>query len=263
MNPHDEKYAQAFARLLQIMNELRAQCPWDKKQTIESLRHLTIEETYELSDAILAGDMEDVRKELGDLLLHIVFYSKIATEQQSFDIADVLHGICDKLVSRHPHVYGDVQADDESAVKRNWELLKLKEKGQRGVLSGVPASLPALLKAQRVQEKARGVGFDWQQPAEVWEKIQEELQELREALQQNQGEARIEEEYGDLLFSLVNYGRFLHLQAETALEKSNRKFIRRFNAVEQAIQADGKSFEQLDLAALDAYWEQAKQSEAD
>lgn len=262
MNPHDEKYAQAFARLLGIMNELRAQCPWDKKQTMESLRHLTIEETYELTDAIIAGDLEEIRKELGDLFLHIVFYSKIASEQEAFDIADVLNGVCDKLIHRHPHVYGDVNAEDEAAVKRNWELLKLKEKGDKKVLSGVPSALPALLKAQRVQEKARGVGFDWQNMQQVWDKVREEIAELEETVEQQQGQARQEEEFGDLLFSLVNYARFAGMQAETVLDKATRKFIRRFNAVEEQIKADGEHFENLNLEQLDAYWEAVKRTES-
>jgi XTP/dITP diphosphohydrolase len=225
----------AFERLLTIMDELREQCPWDKKQTLESLRHLTIEETYELSDAILENDLPEIKKELGDVLLHIVFYAKIASEAKEgrfqFDIKDVLHAICDKLVSRHPHIYGDTVADTEDAVKQNWEKLKLKE-GNKSVLSGVPASLPALVKAMRIQEKARGAGFDWDEKQQVWEKVEEELQEFKASFNIETGEAidpkEAEGEFGDLLFSLVNYSRFVDINPETALERTNKKFIKRF-----------------------------------
>ena len=211
---------EAFARLLGIMNELRAQCPWDKVQTIDSLRHLTIEETYELSDAILKGDLQEVKKELGDVMLHLVFYAKIASETNAFDIADVLHAICEKLIIRHPHIYGDTKVSGEEEVKQNWEKIKLKE-GNPSVLSGVPASLPALLKAYRIQEKARGVGFDWENPEEVWEKVQEELQEFKEALPESP--ERAEDEFGDLMFALINYARFKGINPETALERTNQK----------------------------------------
>ena len=249
----------AFDRLLTIMDELRAQCPWDRKQTIDSLRHLTIEETYELSDAILQGDLPEVQKELGDLALHIVFYAKIASEQGAFTIADVLQGISDKLVRRHPHVYGDVTADDATTVERNWEQIKLQEKGnaKKTVLGGVPAALPALLKAYRMQEKARGVGFDWERSEQVWEKVQEELQEFKEELRS--GDAmKQEEEFGDLLFSLVNYARFAGINPEDALERTNKKFRRRFDYLEQRVQEDGKNLSEMTLAEMDVYWEEAK-----
>ncbi|MDQ6478617.1 nucleoside triphosphate pyrophosphohydrolase [Dyadobacter sp. LHD-138] len=256
----------AFDRLLTIMDELRAQCPWDRKQTMDSLRHLTIEETYELSDAILENDLPEIKKELGDVLLHIVFYAKIASENNPdlaprFDIADVLHGISEKLISRHPHIYGDTKADTEEQVKQNWEKLKLKE-GNKSVLSGVPASLPALVKAMRIQEKARGAGFDWDEKQQVWEKVEEELQEFKEnfniesqeVINQNEAEA----EFGDLLFSLVNYSRFVDINPETALERTNKKFIRRFQYMEEASKVDGKSLTEMTLAEMDEYWNQAK-----
>jgi XTP/dITP diphosphohydrolase len=257
----------AFDRLLTIMDELRAQCPWDRKQTMESLRHLTIEETYELSDAILENDLPEIKKELGDVLLHIVFYAKIASEStpesaQYFDIKDVLNGICDKLVSRHPHIYSDVVADTEEAVKQNWEKLKLKE-GNKSVLGGVPTSLPALVKAMRIQEKARGAGFDWDEKEQVWEKVEEELQEFKANFDIETGEAidqrEAEGEFGDLLFSLVNYTRFVDINPETALERTNKKFIKRFQYMEQASQADGKTLGEMTLSEMDAYWNRAKQ----
>lgn len=249
----------AFNRLLTIMEELREKCPWDRKQTLDSLRHLTIEETYELSDAILEGDLAEVANELGDLALHIVFYSKIAGEQGAFTITEVLNGICDKLVRRHPHVYGDVTAEDASTVERNWEQIKLQEQGnvKKTVLGGVPTSLPALVKAYRMQEKARGVGFDWQHKAQVWEKVQEELQEFREE-EQAGDTAKQEEEFGDLLFSLVNYARFAGINPEDALERTNKKFLRRFNYLEQRVQAEGKNLADMDLEEMDGYWEEAK-----
>lgn len=256
----------AFDRLLTIMDELRAQCPWDRKQTMDSLRHLTIEETYELSDAILENDLPEIKKELGDVLLHIVFYAKIASENNPdlaprFDIEDVLHGISEKLISRHPHIYGDTKADTEEKVKQNWEKLKLKE-GNKSVLSGVPASLPALVKAMRIQEKARGAGFDWDEKQQVWEKVEEELQEFKEnfniesqeVIDQNEAEA----EFGDLLFSLVNYSRFVDINPETALERTNKKFIRRFQYMEEASKVDGKSLTEMTLSEMDEYWNQAK-----
>ncbi|PWJ60311.1 XTP/dITP diphosphohydrolase [Dyadobacter jejuensis] len=256
----------AFDRLLTIMDDLREKCPWDRKQTMETLRHLTIEETYELSDAILENDLPEVKKELGDLLLHMVFYAKIGSEpsegkEYTFDIADVLHGICEKLIHRHPHIYGDVKAEDEQAVKQNWERLKLKE-GNRSVLSGVPASLPALVKAMRVQEKARGAGFDWDEKAQVWHKVEEELQEFKEHYDIDTGEAidkqEAEAEFGDLLFSLVNYARFVDINPETALERTNKKFIRRFQFMEEASKADDKVLHQMTLEEMDEYWNQAK-----
>lgn len=267
VDPQNPKYAQAFARLLGIMNDLREQCPWDKKQTMESLRHLTIEETYELSDAILSNNPEEVKKELGDLLLHIVFYSRIAAEQNAFDIADVLHQICDKLIRRHPHIYGNLQATDEQEVKRNWEQIKMAEKAAAGqtsssVLSGVPSSLPALVKAIRIQEKARGVGFDWDNPADVWAKVEEEMNELKNELQNPSADSRekVESEFGDLLFALVNYARFIHINPETALEKTNLKFMRRFNFLENESRKDGKSLSEMTLAEMDVYWNRAKEA---
>ena len=258
MNPNDEKYTEALRRLLGIMNELRAKCPWDRKQTLESLRHLTIEETYELSDAILENDLDAVKTELGDIMLHIVFYSKIGAEKQAFDIADVMNSLCDKLVARHPHVFGDVTVKDEAEVKRNWELLKLQEKGgNQSVLAGVPKSLPALIKAMRIQEKVSGVGFDWQYKEDVWEKVTEEIAELKECLE-NDNMEEAEGEFGDLLFSLVNYARFIDINPENALEKTNKKVIKRFNYIEAAAQRDGKLLQELTLAEMDAYWDEAK-----
>ena len=255
----------AFDRLLTIMDELREQCPWDRKQTLESLRHLTIEETYELSDAILENDLPEIKKELGDVLLHIVFYAKIASENveadKNFDIADVLTGICEKLVSRHPHIYGDAKADTEEQVKQNWEKLKLKE-GNKSVLSGVPASLPALVKAMRIQEKARGAGFDWDEKQQVWAKVEEELQEFKENFnietQDVIDQKEAEGEFGDLLFSLVNYSRFVDINPETALERTNKKFIRRFQYMEEASKSDGKSLTEMTLSEMDEYWNRAK-----
>lgn len=257
---------QAFGRLLKIMDELREQCPWDRKQTMETLRYLTIEETYELSDAILEGDMEEVRKELGDLMLHLVFYAKIGAEQGRFDITSVLDGICEKLIVRHPHIYGDVKAEDEEAVKRNWEQIKLKEGGEgaprKTVLGGVPKSLPAMVKATRIQEKARGVGFDWPDREQVWGKVQEELQELHEEVERPEPQtAKIEAELGDLFFSLINYARFLGLDPEMALERTNKKFIRRFNYLEAQSAEDGKQLGQMSLEEMDAYWNAAKKME--
>lgn len=251
----------AFDRLLTIMDELREQCPWDKKQTIESLRHLTIEETYELSDAILENDLNEVKKELGDIMLHLVFYSRIASETDAFDIADVLHGICDKLISRHPHIYGDVKAETEEQVKQNWEQLKLKE-GNKSVLSGVPTSLPALVKAMRIQEKARGVGFDWEEKRQVWEKVEEEIQEFKETFNAENEEIidkeKAEGEFGDLLFSLVNYARFIDLNPETALERTNKKFIKRFQYLEEKAKEINKNLKDMTLAEMDVFWEEAK-----
>ena len=253
-----EKLA-AFDRLLTIMDELRLNCPWDKKQTIDSLRHLTIEETFELSDAILENDLEEVKKELGDIMLHMVFYARIADEMKQFDISDVMHSICDKLIHRHPHIYGDIEADDEEAVKQNWEKIKLKEKGNRSVLGGVPKSLPALIKAIRIQEKARGVGFDWDHPEQVWEKVQEELSEFRDEVEtENPDEEKASEEFGDLLFSLINYSRFVGINPEQALEKTNKKFIKRFQYLEKASKEDGKNLADMSLEEMDYYWNKAK-----
>lgn len=252
----------AFDRLLTIMDQLRANCPWDKKQTLESLRHLTIEETYELSDAIIEGDLEEIKKELGDLMLHNVFYSKIGDEKKAFDIADVLNGVCEKLINRHPHIYGDVEAIDEEAVKKNWEQIKLKEKGNKSVLGGVPKSLPALVKAMRIQEKARGVGFDWEDKSQVWEKVEEEIQEFRAEFSIENGqmidEKKAQGEFGDLLFSLINYSRFVGINPEEALERTNKKFIKRFQYLESESKKDGKQLGDMSLEEMDQYWEAAK-----
>lgn len=253
---------EAFDRLLTIMDELRANCPWDKKQTMESLRHLTIEETYELSDSVIEGDLPEIKKELGDIMLHIVFYAKIADEANAFSLVDVLHGICDKLVHRHPHIYGDIDVEDEEAVKRNWEKLKLKEKGNNSVLGGVPTSLPALVKAMRIQEKARGVGFDWEKKEQVWEKVEEEIQEFKEEIdtEKNQfiDKNLAMSEFGDMLFSLVNYARFVDINPEEALERTNKKFIKRFQHLESESAKDGKNISEMTLAEMDKYWEDAK-----
>ena len=247
---------EAFGRLLDVMDDLRSQCPWDKKQTMESLRHLTIEETYELGDAILNNDLTEVKKELGDVLLHIVFYAKIGSETQDFDIADVCNELCEKLIFRHPHIYGDVQVADEEEVKRNWEKLKLKE-GKKSVLEGVPKGLPALVKASRIQDKAKGVGFDWEEPQQVWEKVQEELQELQAEVQANNPDA-LEAEFGDVLFSLINYARFLKINPEDALERTNKKFISRFQYLEQKAEQLGKNLSDMSLAEMDVFWNEAK-----
>ena len=247
---------QAFDRLLTIMDELREQCPWDKKQTLQSLRHLTIEETYELGDAILDNDLQEVKKELGDLLLHIVFYAKIGSETKDFDIADVLTSVCDKLVHRHPHIYADVKVDNEEDVKRNWEKLKLKE-GNKSVLEGVPKSLPALVKASRIQEKVAGVGFDWEKPEQVWEKVEEELGEFQDEVKKGNAD-EMEAEFGDVLFSLINYAKHLNINAENALERTNKKFIKRFQYLEQKSIDLGKQLEDMTLKEMDVYWEEAK-----
>ena len=255
MNTTQQK-KDAFERLLTIMDELRAGCPWDQKQTLESLRHLTIEEVYELGDAILDHDLEEVKKELGDILLHVVFYAKIGSEKNAFDIADVLHGICDKLIHRHPHIYGDVTVADEQEVKANWEKLKLKE-GKKSVLEGVPKSLPAMVKAQRIQEKARGVGFDWDREDQVWEKVNEELEEFREACESGDEQHQMEE-LGDLFFSIINYARFKNINPEEALERTNKKFIQRFQFLETESAKDGKSLSEMTLEEMDYYWNLAK-----
>lgn len=247
----------AFNRLLDIMDELREKCPWDKKQTLESLRHLTIEETYELADAILDNDLQEIKKELGDVLLHIVFYAKIGSEKQAFDIADVANSISDKLIHRHPHIYGDVEVKDEEEVKKNWEKLKLKE-GKKSVLEGVPKSLPAVVKASRIQEKVAGVGFDWEEPQQVWAKVQEELGELNEEIKNNHQE-NIEKEFGDVLFSMINYARFIGVNPENALEKTNKKFINRFQYLEEAAKKEGKQLSDMSLTEMDVYWEKSKE----
>lgn len=251
----------AFLRLLAVLDTLRTECPWDKKQTMESLRHLTIEETYELSDAILDGDLTEVKKELGDLLMHLVFYARIASETNDFTIVDVLNSVCEKLISRHPHIYGDVVVENEADVKRNWERLKLQE-GNKSVLGGVPSSLPALVKASRIQEKARGIGFDWDNKQQVWEKVEEELAEFKQefnvaehiAIDQDKAEA----EFGDLIFSLVNYARFIGINPENALEKTNKKFIKRFQYIETKAQENGQALQDMTLAEMDVYWNEAK-----
>lgn len=260
-NTSRQKQLEAFGRLLDVMDELREKCPWDRKQTMESLRHLTIEETYELSDAILKGELQEIKKEIGDIMLHLVFYAKIAAEKGAFDIADVLHAQCDKLIFRHPHIYGDTKADSEEEVKQNWEKLKLKE-GNKSVLGGVPQSLPALVKAMRIQEKARGAGFDWDEKSQVWAKVQEELNEF-------ESEFNIEDtasidhekataEFGDLMFSLINFARFAGINPEEALERTNLKFISRFQYIEIEAAKDGKSLQDMTLQEMDFYWEQAK-----
>ena len=255
MNTVEQKL-KSFERLLTIMDKLRAECPWDKKQTLESLRYLTIEETYELADAILEKDMDEIKGELGDLMLHMVFYSKIASETNDFDVADVLNTVCDKLVERHPHIYGDVIADTEEAVKENWEKIKLKS-GKKSVLQGVPKSLPAMVKATRIQEKARGVGFDWDNKEQVFEKVKEEFSELHEEVEKNDV-AAIEDEFGDVLFSMINYARFVGVDPEMALERTNKKFIRRFQYLESESKKDGKEMGEMTLNEMDEYWNKAK-----
>ena len=249
---------QAFDRLLTIMDELREQCPWDQKQTMETLRPLTIEETYELGDAILDADLKEVKGELGDLLLHIVFYAKIGSETNDFDISDVINGICKKLIHRHPHIYSDVKVKDEAEVKKNWENLKLKE-GKSSVLQGVPKSLPALVKASRIQEKVAGVGFDWEHSDQVWDKVEEEIGELKEEIL-NKNQDAIEDEFGDVLFSLINYARFLNINPENALERTNKKFIKRFQYLEKKAKGLQKSLSEMTLAEMDVYWDEAKKS---
>jgi tetrapyrrole methylase family protein/MazG family protein len=256
---------QAFDRMLTIMDELRENCPWDKKQTIESLRHLTIEEVYELSDAIIDDDLEEIKKELGDVMLHVLFYARIGSEKGAFDMADVLNQVADKLVRRHPHVYGDEEIKDEEAVKKNWEKIKLQEKGVQSVLEGVPSSLPALIKAMRIQEKVKGVGFDWEESSQVWEKVQEELQEFKNEIDV-QGKNSIDplkaqSEFGDLLFSLINYARFVDINPEEALERTNKKFIHRFQYLEDQARKIGKPLSDMTLMEMDVFWEEAKNIE--
>jgi len=246
----------AFGRLLDIMDDLREKCPWDKKQTLQTLRHLTIEETYELGDAILDNDLQEVKKELGDLLLHLVFYAKIGSETGDFDIADVANGICEKLIHRHPHIYSDVVVADEEEVKQNWEKLKLKE-GKKSVLEGVPKGLPALVKASRIQDKAKGVGFDWEESSQVWEKVQEELAEFHDEVQAGDKD-KMEAEFGDVLFSLINYSRFIDINPEDALERTNKKFIKRFMYLESKAGELGKPLQDMTLAEMDVFWNEAK-----
>jgi XTP/dITP diphosphohydrolase len=251
----EEKLA-AFQRLLTIMDDLREKCPWDRKQTMQSLRHLTIEEVYELADAILEDQRTEIKKELGDILLHIVFYARIASETNEFDITSVIHSLCDKLVHRHPHIYGDVTVADEAEVSRNWEKLKLKE-GKTSVLEGVPVSLPALVKSIRVQEKARAAGFDWDEKEQVWEKVKEELEEFKRE-EEAGDQQKMEQEFGDVMFALVNYARFRNINPEEALEKTNKKFIRRFRYMEDRVNEDGKKLSEMDLPEMDKYWDEAK-----
>lgn len=251
-----QSVAVAFLRLVQIMDELREQCPWDRKQTVQTLRPLTIEETYELADAITDNDWKGIKEEIGDLLLHILFYAKIGSEQQQFTLEEAIHGICDKLVARHPHIYGDITVKDEEEVKQNWEKLKLKE-GKRSVLSGVPKTLPAVVKATRLQEKAKQVGFEWDNREEVWLKVEEEMQELKEAVS-SQDQQKVEDEFGDLLFSLVNYARFLQIDAENALERTNKKFTSRFTRMEETALQQGRSLGEMTLKEMDAIWDHIK-----
>jgi MazG family protein len=253
--------ADAFIRLVGIMDDLREKCPWDKKQTVQTLRPLTIEETYELADAITDNDWKGIKEELGDLMLHLVFYARIGAEQQQFTLEEAIHGVCEKLIHRHPHIYGDVQVKDEEEVKQNWEKLKLKE-GKKSVLSGVPLSLPAVVKATRLQEKARQVGFEWDNRDQVWDKVTEETEELHEAVAANEPH-RIEEEFGDLLFSLINYARFLQIDAENALERTNKKFIARFTRMEEQALQQGKPLADMTLAEMDAIWNSIKKQNPD
>ena len=251
-----ENKIEAFVRLMEIMEDLRTGCPWDMKQTWESLRHLTIEEVYELGDAILDNDAQEVKKELGDILLHLVFYAKIAEESKGFDLADALNHVCEKLIHRHPHIYGDVEVANEEEVKANWERLKLKE-GNKGVLAGVPQSLPAMVKAQRIQEKARGVGFDWDEPQQVWDKVKEEMEEFHQACESKDEQNKMDE-LGDVLFSIINYARFVGLNPEEALERTNKKFIRRFQFMEGKMQEQSLTWDEMKLESLDVFWNQAK-----
>ena len=253
-----ENKTKAFARLLTIMDELREKCPWDQKQTYDSLRYLTIEEMYELSDAILEKDIQGIKNELGDVLLHIVFYARIASETNDFDIADVINDICEKLIHRHPHIYGDVKVADEKEVKKNWEKLKLKE-GRKSVLEGVPKSLPAIVKAFRIQEKVRGIGFDWDNKTQVWEKVLEEIEELKVEIKKGDND-RIESEFGDVLFALTNYARFINVNPEDALERTNKRFIKRFQIMEKMIAKEGLNLSDMKLSEMDVFWEKAKQT---
>ena len=252
-----DNQTKAFTRLLTIMDELREECPWDKKQTMDSLRYLTIEEMYELSDAILEKAMQEIKKELGDLLLHIVFYSRIASETKDFDISDVINNVCDKLINRHPHIYGDVKVKDEVEVKKNWEKLKLKE-GKKSVLEGVPKSLPAIVISFRIQEKVRGIGFDWDNKSQVWDKVLEEIEELKVEIEAGDQD-RIESEFGDVLFALTNYSRFINVNPEDALERTNKRFIKRFQIMEKMITKEGLDFSEMKLSEMDIFWEKAKE----
>jgi len=254
-----KKQLEAFDRLLNILNELREKCPWDRKQTMESLRNLTIEETYELADSILEDDLPEIRKELGDLLLHVVFYAKIAEEQQAFDITDVIHSLCDKLVNRHPHVFGETSVQDSQQVEENWEQIKMKE-GQKSILSGVPDSLPALIKSNRIQQKVRGVGFDWEQKEQIWDKVREELDELEHEVRHEQKE-KMEAEFGDLLFSIINAARLYDIDPENALEKTNKKFIKRFKFLEENTISKGRSLKDMSLDDMNVIWEEAKKND--
>lgn len=256
-----QQNAESFLRLVKIMDELREQCPWDKKQTIHTLRHLTIEETYELADAITENDWKGIKEELGDLMLHLLFYARIGKEQQQFELHEMIDGICEKLIFRHPHIYGDVKVTDEEEVKRNWEKLKIKE-GKKSVLGGVPHSLPAVVKATRIQEKAKQVGFEWENKEDVWKKVEEEIGELKEAIQLD-SQPHIEEEFGDVLFSLVNYARFLQVDAEGVLEKTNKKFIKRFQEMENIAAGRGKQLQDLTLTEMDAIWDEVKKQTSD
>ena len=254
-----KKELEAFDRLLTIMNELREKCPWDRKQTMETLRNLTIEETYELADSILEGDMPEIKKELGDLLLHIVFYAKIADEKKAFDITEVIHSLCEKLVQRHPHVFGDTEVQDHKEVEENWEQIKMKE-GYKSILSGVPKSLPALVKSNRIQQKVRGVGFDWDEKEQIWDKVREELSELEDEVRHNHPE-NMEAEFGDLLFSVINAARLYDIDPENALEKTNRKFIKRFQYLEDKTISQGHSLKNMNLDEMNAIWEKAKKED--
>ena len=252
-----EDKTKAFTRLLTIMDELREQCPWDKKQTMDSLRYLTIEEMYELSDAILDKDMKEIKKELGDILLHIVFYSRIASETNDFNITEVINSVCDKLIHRHPHIYGDVKVKDEVEVKKNWEKLKMQE-GKKSVLEGVPKSLPAIVKSFRIQEKVRGIGFDWDNKKQVWEKVLEEIEELKVEIKKGDND-KIESEFGDVLFALTNYARFINVNPEDALERTNKRFIKRFQIMEKLIKKENLFLDHMNLEQMDVYWNQAKE----
>jgi XTP/dITP diphosphohydrolase len=258
MSHSRQEKMEAFGRLLDVMDELREKCPWDQKQTMQTLRPLSIEEVYELGDAILEDDLQEVKKEVGDLMLHLVFYAKIGEEKKAFDVADVLDSLCQKLIRRHPHIYGDTEAKDEAAVKANWEKLKLQE-GNKSVLAGVPKSLPALVKATRIQEKARGAGFDWKDSEQVWEKVQEELEELKAEIEAK-NQSNMQAELGDLLFSIINLSRFLEVDPESALEQTNKKFIKRFNFIEQKAAEQGKALGDLTLNQMEGYWQEAKKS---
>jgi XTP/dITP diphosphohydrolase len=250
----------AFEKLLNIMDELREKCPWDKKQTLETLRYLTIEETYELSDAILEKDLEEVKKELGDLMMHIVFYAKVGSELNAFNMLEIIEGINEKLIRRHPHIFGDVKVANADEVSQNWEKIKMGE-GRTSVLSGVPNSLPAMIKAHRIQEKARGIGFDWEEPSQVWAKVLEEQQEMLDEVKEETDHTKLEEEFGDYLFALVNYARFIGVNPEDALERGNRKFIRRFQYIEEKGKEAGKLIQDMTLAEMDTLWNQAKAEE--